>query len=989
MPTKAVIFDLGGVLIPAPMDIWKEYEPQNGLQSGSIMEVLLSEEVYEHFKNLEIGGTNVEDFERIYTHFYNKQTGRTNSSLIQPLSSLRSSRRNVMDPQILFPEMISAIKVLRSAGYKTALLTNNFYFDRAHLLPTIPPGKSFRDLFDVVFETCRERVRKPDPKAYLGVTQKLGVFPSDCIFLDDLGKNLGPAKKLGMKTIKVSSVPQALEELSTTLGIRLDVPPETRDLLESEKLDTVALNAYLNEQRVPLGELIVRKFSHGQSNPTYYLKRGHCEFVLRKKPAGKLLPKAHQVDREFAVLNALNGKAPVPKVFDFRQKILPEPFYLMEYVKGRLFTDPRVPDVSPKERKAIYEDSIKTLARLHSLDVDAIGLSDYGRKDDYMMRNLSRWKGNYEMAKTEDCPEMERLGKWLEGHLPRDGRVTLVHGDYRVDNVMYHPSEPKVVAVLDWEISTIGDPLADLATFLFSHYNTNMIKPVQGLGGLTPREMERLGIPSIEEVLNIYCQEARIPSISTEAFTPYAAFVCYRMAAIAQGIYMRFLSKNASSPDAGKVAGVPRILAQTALELVDRLDGKHKFGLLPLTIDSLSPKARKLHAIVTKIVHEDVIPLEAELGEFYLGSNPWRRHPKLEAIKEKTKKLGAWNLFIPEHIDPEAKYGAGLTNVEYAHICEVMGLSIYAPEVFNCQAPDTGNMEVLIKYGTPAQKEKWLKPLLEGRLKSCFAMTEPDVASSDATNIQASIVKSGNEYVINARKWFTSNGGHPDCKVCIFMGRVAGKGQNSRLTQQSMMVIPMDAPGVKVLRNLHVLGAQDPPHGHSEVLFENVRVPLECMILGEGRGFEIAQGRLGPGRIHHAMRLIGHAERAVDLMKKRVLQRKAFGRPLAQFQTIRSEIGKSRCEIEQARLLVLKAAHMIDTVGAKGAKTEIALIKVVAPDMCLKVVDRAIQAHGGMGLSEDTPLSSFFISARSLRLADGPDEVHLEGIAKTELHSKL
>ncbi|CAJ0581897.1 unnamed protein product, partial [Mesorhabditis spiculigera] len=988
MSIRAVIFDLGGVLIPAPMELWQGLESTENLGRGTILKVLTSPEVQEHFQLLEIGRTNVEDFAPIFTYFYNRQvTGRKDERI---LDLFDASKPAFFGPGALFPEMLDAIKVLRSAGFKIALLTNNFYFDRAHRLPTIPDSASFKALFDVVYETCREGKRKPDPQVYTEVSRRLKVAPEQIAFLDDLGVNLKPAKALGMKTIKVANTRQAVDELSQLLKIGFDVPPETRPLLKAEELDQAALEGYLDQLRVPPGPLTIRKFAHGQSNPTYYLARGACKFVLRKKPAGKLLPKAHQVDREYTVLKALQGKVPVPRVVDFNEGKLAEPFYLMEYLNGRVFTDPRVPDVSPAERRVIYEEAIKVLAKIHSLDVDANGLGNYGRKDGYMSRNLARWRGNYEMARTEECPEMEKLGQWLEKHLPKNGRVTLVHGDYRIDNLMFDRGSTKVLAVLDWEISTIGDPLSDLATFLFSHFNSHLNQPIRGLGQLSAREMERLGIPSVSEVLRLYATAAGIRELSLPSFIPYVAFMCYRMAAIAQGIYMRFLTKNASHPDAGRVGGAPKMLAQTALELIRGLEESVSPGLLPVRIEALSSKAQKYHRIVSTIIHEDLIPLEPELNEYYHnGPNPWSRHPKLERLKEKARALGAWNLFISEHIDPEGKYGAGLTNVEYAHICELMGLSVYAPEIFNCPAPDTGNMEVLIKYGSAAQKEKFLKPLLEGRLKSCFAMTEPDVASSDATNIQGSIVNTGTEYVINARKWFSSNAGHPDCKICIFMGRLAVRNVNSRVNQQSMLVIPMDAPGVKIVRNLHVLGAQDPPAGHSEVLFENVRVPLESMLLGEGRGFEIAQGRLGPGRIHHAMRLIGNAERALDLMKERVQTRTAFRKPLVNFQTIRADIAKSRCEIEQARLLVLNAAHRIDTLGTKGAKNEIALIKAVAPTMCLNVVDRAIQAFGAKGLTEDTPLAGFLISARSLRLADGPDEVHLESICRNELMSKL
>jgi acyl-CoA dehydrogenase len=392
-----------------------------------------------------------------------------------------------------------------------------------------------------------------------------------------------------------------------------------------------------------------------------------------------------------------------------------------------------------------------------------------------------------------------------------------------------------------------------------------------------------------------------------------------------------------------------------------------------------SAKVKDLQARLTAFMDEHVYPNEARFHEEVAEGDRWQPTAIVEALKPKARAAGLWNLFLPE-----SEYGAGLTNREYAPLCEIMGrASGFAPEIFNCSAPDTGNMEVLVRYGTAEQKRRWLEPLLAGEIRSCFAMTEPEVASSDATNIRSTITCDGDDYVVNGRKWWTSGAGDPRCRIAIFMGRSSPDAPKHK--QQSMILVPMDAPGVNIVRMLPVFGFDDAPHGHGEVVFENVRVPVSNMLLGEGRGFEIAQGRLGPGRIHHCMRLIGVAERALEAMCARVKSRVAFGKPLADQGTIRNDIAESRVEIDQARLLTLRAAYLMDTVGNKAAKSEIAQIKVVAPRMALKVLDRAIQAHGGAGVSADFPLAKAWAHARTLRLADGPDEVHLDAIARIEL----
>jgi len=394
--------------------------------------------------------------------------------------------------------------------------------------------------------------------------------------------------------------------------------------------------------------------------------------------------------------------------------------------------------------------------------------------------------------------------------------------------------------------------------------------------------------------------------------------------------------------------------------------------------DGTTDRSRELLLRLSDFMDQHIYPNEPVYYHQVASGERWKVLPLIEDLKERAKSVGLWNLFLPE-----SGYGPALTNLEYAPLCEMMGRVTWSAEVFNCSAPDTGNMEVLVRYGTPEQQQTWLEPLLAGEIRSCFAMTEPDVASSDATSIRTSIVRDGDELVINGRKWWTSGAGDPRCRFAILLGR--SNPEAPRHLRQSMVIVPLDTPGVTINRMLNLFGYDDAPHGHAEVTFDNVHVPSSNIILGEGRGFEIAQGRLGPGRIHHCMRLIGLAERALELMCRRVQSRVAFGRQLSEMGSIRQDISRSRIEIEQARLLVLRAAHLMDTIGNKGARLEIAMIKVVAPNVALQVIDRAIQSHGAAGVSQDTFLAAAWAAARSLRLADGPDEVHLESTARLEL----
>ncbi len=391
-----------------------------------------------------------------------------------------------------------------------------------------------------------------------------------------------------------------------------------------------------------------------------------------------------------------------------------------------------------------------------------------------------------------------------------------------------------------------------------------------------------------------------------------------------------------------------------------------------------SPKTQDLREKVAAFMDKHVYPNESRFHEEVNTGDRWQPLALIEELKQMARAEGLWNLFMPE-----SPHGAGLTNLEYAPLAELMGRVEWASEIFNCSAPDTGNMETIERYGTEAQKQEWLMPLLDGKIRSCFAMTEPAVASSDATNIESTIVRDGDSYVLNGRKWWSSGAGDPRCKLFIFMGKTNPNA--ARHAQQSMILVPRDTKGVSILRPLTVFGYDDAPHGHMEVDFSNVRVPAANILLGEGRGFEIAQGRLGPGRIHHCMRLIGKAERALESMCKRAKSRVAFGKPISEQGVTLERIAQARCMIEQARLLTLKAAYMMDTVGNKAARSEIAMIKVVAPNMALQVIDWAMQVHGGAAVCQDFPLAYHYASSRTLRFADGPDEVHRAQLGKLEL----
>ncbi|KAM0954409.1 putative aminoglycoside phosphotransferase, acyl-CoA oxidase/dehydrogenase, central [Dioscorea sansibarensis] len=792
-----------------------------------------------------------------------------------------------------------------------------------------------------------------------------------------------------------------------------------------------------------LAKFSVSQFGHGQSNPTFLLEAYFGEsgaevkrYVLRKKPPGVLLESAHAVEREFMVLKALGAcsDVPVPRVFCLCSdpSVIGTAFYIMEFLEGRIFLDNKLPGLAPERRRAVYQATAQTLAALHRVDVDSIGLQSFGRRDNYCKRQVQRWERQY-LASTGEGkpsrnPKMLELADWLKKNIPLgdssgSSGTGLVHGDYRIDNLVFHPVKDQVIGILDWELSTLGNQMCDVAYSTLHFFVDYTLGTSESRGGLETMMIE--GIPSVAEYLADYCSAAQKPWPAAD-WKFYVAFSLFRAIAIYAGVYHRWTMGNASGGKRAQFTGkVAHALIDSAWDYINR-----KFvlpdqpPLRPETTKSSevqyhngleniysteqqgrfvpNEKVLTLKNKLLKFMEDYIYPLENEFYKLAQSSARWTIHPEEERLKELAKQEGLWNLWIPLDSADRARkllfegsscvnqgnwsnnlLGAGLSNLEYGYLCEIMGRSVWAPQIFNCGAPDTGNMEVLLRYGTKEQMKQWLVPLLEGKIRSGFAMTEPKVASSDATNIECAISRVGDSYVINGRKWWTSGAMDPRCKILVVMGKTDFTASTHK--QQSMILVDISTPGVQIIRPLQVFGFDDAPHGHAEVCFENVKVPKDNILLGEGRGFEIAQGRLGPGRLHHCMRLIGAAERGMHMMVQRALQRKVFGKFIAEQGSFLSDLAKCRVELEKTRLLVLEAADQLDRLGNKRARGTIAMAKVAAPNMALAVLDMAMQVHGAAGLSSDTVLSHLWATARTLRIADGPDEVHLGTIAKLEL----
>ncbi|CAD7694966.1 unnamed protein product [Ostreobium quekettii] len=794
------------------------------------------------------------------------------------------------------------------------------------------------------------------------------------------------------------------------------VPSPVLAIDEGRLLDYLADNvpSFMNVQR-----LVVLMFDHGRSNPTYLIKTGAKQYVLRKKPPGQLLPSAHKIEREYQVIAALQDtRVPVPRAICLcnQAAVIGTPFYVMEHVQGTIFVDPNLPSLSSSQRRAVYWQMAAALASLHDVKPSDVGLGRFGHPTGYCRRQVERWWKQYRASVADVASdEVTQLKQWLESNIPRDdglqkaGHIT--HGDFRIDNLVFsNEDEPRVKAILDWELSTLGDPWADVAYSCLQYYGPRS-SPLAGISSPCPD-----GIPTEDEYVGWYCSMRGVKKPSRQQWAFYAALALFRIAAITQGVYARALQGNGVS-EGDQIANFPKVvdaLACRALEIIRLQDTaqpasrKSELQISALGKPSVSgtgfdapPRVRTLAASLHRFMEETVLPAEEVLNAHACSPERWAMPPVMQELKRKAKQQRLWNLWLPSHMASEIRdvvsqgrskdeadllLGPCLSNLEYSHLSEIMGSSQWAPEVFNCSAPDTGNMELLARFGSPEQQRKWLIPLLDGSIRSCFAMTEKAVASSDATNIQSSIVRDGDWYVVSGRKWWISGAMHPLCRICIFMGKT--NLQASTYRQQSMVLVPMETPGVKVLRPMLVFGCDDAHVGHAEIDFNGVRVPKENLIWGEGRGFEMAQSRLGPGRLHHCMRLVGMAERGVELMVQRAKGRSAFGQPLAENAAVQAVIAKARVDVEAARLMVLSAADALDKVGIKGARHKISEAKVMVPLAAQRVLDAAMQLHGGTGVSDDTPLARLWVQARTLRIADGPDEVHLLSIAKAELRRR-
>ena len=580
---------------------------------------------------------------------------------------------------------------------------------------------------------------------------------------------------------------------------------------------------------------------------------------------------------------------------------------------------------------------------------------------------------------------MDLLIKWLtmnSDQLKReDEKVVICHGDFKMDNVIFDPNSLKILAVLDWELSSIGRPMSDLAySLIFYNFSSE--------NNLFGSPQKAIGLPSKDECLGFYFEGEMGKKPGN--FYAFEAFSIFRIASILQGVYKRHLQGNASSEQAKEKGLLAREFAKTAWEIICSNDSSQNSSLNlsgNFSLTNMFPVSEEAKCVLKDLelfLRLEVFPLEKTINDFYSEiSNSYKAHPCIEPLKAKAKEKGLWNLFLTKN------HGGRFTNLEYSFMAEKMGAFPFASYFFNCSAPDTGNMELLTMFATKEQKENYLNPLLEGQIRSCFAMTEPAVASSDPTNLQTTITKMENgNFRVNGRKWWISGAGDPLCKFAIVMGKIGGTTDSNSLplhSSHSMIIVPFSSPGVKIIRPMTVFGYADGPSCHCEIEFNEVEVPAANLLGKEGQAFALAQARLGPGRLHHCMRLIGMAEKAIEITKSRMKTRKAFGRLLSQNQVVQAKLAECRLKVDQARLFVLFTAEKIDKVGVKESRKEISGIKIVIPRMACEVIDEAIQIHGAAGLSQDSTLPGLYAAARTLRIADGPDDVHIRTLGRLEM----
>ncbi|KAI0559442.1 Acyl-COA dehydrogenase [Gracilaria domingensis] len=758
----------------------------------------------------------------------------------------------------------------------------------------------------------------------------------------------------------------------------------------------------------------VTQFDHGQSNPTYLVtitnvdrKADVFKFVIRSQPKGKLLKGAHRIDREFRVLSALAfSPVPVPQVYGFCEdkSLLGVPFYAMSYVEGRIFKDVSLSEVqSAAERAEVFSEALRVLAALRQVDINRYGLQGLSStRTLWIDRQLATWYRQYRASRVAhvDYTDIELLYRTLKSERNQvtqsdveNGYETgLIHGDFRLDNLVFHKLKPVCLAVLDWELVSLGNPIADLASFLTPYHMPKEASCVPILRSMAFNLPRPSGIPEESDILAQYLKDTRVEKDRVlSELRIYLSFALFKFAAIIYGIQHRIVQGNAASTHATVLVEQVHCFVRGGLDVLG-MSSKLGFG-------KYSSSGSLLLSKVISFITQEVAPLEENYLAHIRSSKRWEPWEPLETLKLKAKDAGLWNFFLPKSL------GGALSAVEYAPIAEMTGRYLFGAEVFNCSAPDTakkltscilydaratGNIELLSRFGNERQKQRWLIPLLNGEIRSCFAMTEPEVASSDATNLSTRIESNGTEYCIRGRKWWASGAMDKRCKVILLIGKGPDDvSKNAKHKQHSIVLIPMSTPGVRVLRPLMVFGYDDAPHGHAEIEFDNVRVDIsEALLHVEGGGFEVAQSRLGGGRLHHCMRLIGCGERALELLINRSRERYAFGQALIKNDAVQQQIGECRCKLEAARGVTLRAASLLDSGNVQETRRLIGVAKVIVPQLISEVVDRAIQVHGGLGVCQDSILSIFFVHARTLRIADGPDEAHLLNLAEMEVKSR-